>query len=707
MKVNIATPKSQTNIKDAVVHKAKFSNMAVIVDLLRKHYAFPIRTLVQEYLCNARDSHREAKKTKTAIDVFLPTKNSPMFKIRDFGVGMSEERLVENFISYGGSTKSSSDLQTGGFGIGSKSAFIYTNTFFVRSVIDGVERLYEVSIATHYEGAMRLLSEKKTTEATGVEVMIPVEKKDLEEFIMAFYRCTYFWTAQPINVVNFKPEELAQEYVNRNIVETDEYYFHNHEAEFFKEINYSNDSIVLDGIIYSVANSVPSKRDWEIQSFVMIPKFKTGDFKVSISREAIEDSDAVRKKLNKFFCDEDKIVKNTINAMAVVASFAPKFKDYNEILSWHKELNNKYEWLSKETINYALSNDLFSFNIDSMELKPVNIANCKNMAIIGRFGLGCVAIEAVEALSFHGFYKNKNNRLSFNVEGNVRSLQTLRTPLFLINDLSLSGGKIEVLIKDYNLEGKYDSIVVVNNYTHPKVKDYLVKLNAEKISNLTKEKSEELEKNKLEAKAKREAQRKINAESRQENAEHKRIKKMSTYDVSLVKGKFKVELSCYPGLNSCEQVVLSKDDKSSYFLSELKDSFFNSDIVWVSQEDLEFLKKTDKVKIKTIDQFLKTSEYKKGVQQVLVEYSAWIACENKSYFSFIMGLVSKDEDYNQVISRDKFDNVARILQQLNLKVDKKTQSMVKKIESHSFIAYLSQMSLTTKVINDLRKKMKL
>lgn len=697
MKVKVAVPHSQTNIKDTVVHKAQFSNMAVIVDLLRKHYAFPIRTLVQEYLCNARDSHREAK-VKKAIDVFLPTKTTPMFKIRDYGVGMTQERLIENFISYGGSTKSNSDLQTGGFGIGSKSAFIYTNTFFVKSVMNKVEKLYEVSIATHYEGAMREISSRETKEANGVEIMIPVEKKDIASFISAFYRCTYFWTDQPINVVNLKPEELAPEYVNRSIIETSDYYFHNEDLEFFTTISYSKESIILDGIIYDISNSAPG--DCEIESHVMIPKFKTGDFKVSISREAVEDGDKLRKKLVDVFSNQEKIKQNALKAIEQVVKSAPKFNNLSEVRIWHTETIKKHSWIA-QGISYELENDLMALNLNTMAL-AISQSDEQPLCLIGeKESKDLVSINSISVLTYYGFYINKYQRFSLRKE---KTYFPLVNPLFMINDLALSGGKMEELLKDYKPEKQYNSIIVINNYTHPKVKELLVKVNSQKLSELTKEKSEEIEKNKEEAKKKREEQRKINGQKAQESAEYKKVRNIATYSLTFNKNDFNVEKAQrvgLSGLDSCP-LVFSKDDKSTYIFSIIED-FFDVRINWVSAEDLAFLSGTDKTKIITKEDFFKTKEYKDGINEFIAEYSAWMVCKNKKHFEFIMNLVTKECGYDQVIDNFKASSV--VFNKLKLKIDKTVQSAVRKIEQNPYFNYLSEIDLNDKNLKDLRKKM--
>ena len=81
-------------------------------------YAYPIRTLCQEIMCNARDAHIEVGKRDLPIEVILPSEADLHIRFRDFGPGISPDRMVGVFLLYGSSTKRDSNEQVGGFGLG-------------------------------------------------------------------------------------------------------------------------------------------------------------------------------------------------------------------------------------------------------------------------------------------------------------------------------------------------------------------------------------------------------------------------------------------------------------------------------------------------------------------------------------------------------------------------------------------------------------
>ena len=171
---------------------------SIIIDIIRKKiYSYPIRTLVQEYLSNAKDACIEAGKPYNEIEVTLPTSLKPEFCVRDFGVGMSDERVSEVFVRYGISTKRESNKQIGCFGIGAKSGWSYSDSFIVESFYNGIHRHYIADIAQTREGRLLLYKESPTNEPNGVLIRIPAESKDIDTFKKSYLRTTFLWDKRP------------------------------------------------------------------------------------------------------------------------------------------------------------------------------------------------------------------------------------------------------------------------------------------------------------------------------------------------------------------------------------------------------------------------------------------------------------------------------------------------------------------------------
>src|ERR1035437_6505505 len=167
-----------------------------IIEILRsKIYSKPIQTLVQEYLCNARDAVREIKGSKILVSLISDDANTPTFKVRDYGPGISPERM-KLFTQYGSTTKDGSNNQTGGFGLGSKLAWAYTDTINIVTFIDGTRRHYIASIGANKNGTLDLMSEDKTIEANGTEISLELKSRqdyDYNDFTIAIARAVCFW----------------------------------------------------------------------------------------------------------------------------------------------------------------------------------------------------------------------------------------------------------------------------------------------------------------------------------------------------------------------------------------------------------------------------------------------------------------------------------------------------------------------------------
>lgn len=118
---------------------------SVIFDILRsKMYSNKIGAVAREIASNSRDANREAKTDKNieiefTNDNFLSTIGDTSIIFRDYGIGISPDRMETIFLKYAASTKRDSDLQTGGFGIGSKTPFCYTDSFVIKTINEGVD----------------------------------------------------------------------------------------------------------------------------------------------------------------------------------------------------------------------------------------------------------------------------------------------------------------------------------------------------------------------------------------------------------------------------------------------------------------------------------------------------------------------------------------------------------------------------------------
>lgn len=111
----------------------------IIKYLTENTYSNPLKAMVQEIMSNGRDAHIETGLGDRPIVVKLPNGFYPTWEVRDFGPGLTPQRMKKVFTQYGSSTKRSDNSQSGGFGIGAKTPWAYTDTFTVTTISDEYE----------------------------------------------------------------------------------------------------------------------------------------------------------------------------------------------------------------------------------------------------------------------------------------------------------------------------------------------------------------------------------------------------------------------------------------------------------------------------------------------------------------------------------------------------------------------------------------
>ena len=144
-------------------------------------YSNQKEAVVREVVCNAWDAHIEA-----GVDLPIEiTLTDEKLTVKDHGKGIPKDRIGQIYGTYGESTKKHDGNQTGGFGLGSKAPWAYTEHFNVTSAHDGVKTIYNLNRssadADGRPGITPIVS-IPTTE-TGLTVEVNVIKEDLREFI--------------------------------------------------------------------------------------------------------------------------------------------------------------------------------------------------------------------------------------------------------------------------------------------------------------------------------------------------------------------------------------------------------------------------------------------------------------------------------------------------------------------------------------------
>lgn len=196
--------KDQKSIKEDAVSPYETLALSISEDgiehlmgTLTNLYSRPVEAVFREYVSNGLDSHLKAKQSKpvevtisqsgfTTIDGERKP-NTAYLKVRDYGVGMTKDDIVNVYSRYASSTKRDSNEQIGAFGLGAKSALAISDRFDVSSVKDGVKIDFFIKMNNRGVGVVHFVSEVETKAENGVTVWVPLgfdkHYKDMMEVV--------------------------------------------------------------------------------------------------------------------------------------------------------------------------------------------------------------------------------------------------------------------------------------------------------------------------------------------------------------------------------------------------------------------------------------------------------------------------------------------------------------------------------------------
>lgn len=255
-------------------------------------YTNKIRAVVRELITNMIDAHALNGNPEKFI-IQVPGRLDPRFVCRDFGPGMSDFDIQGDdnspglYNSYFSSSKAESNDFIGGFGLGSKSPFSYTDTFSITSYHKGEIRGY----VAYMDGdgpqiKPTFVKEMGPNDKTGIEIVVPVEEKDFRNFA---YEVSYIMRPfKDLAIINGLDREIDY------FPDFDDYYGVNPERYWPDR---GGLYAIYGGIVYPI-DGVIKDRNWlSIRNEVNYIKFPMGSLDIAPSREALSLDDRTRKNI--------------------------------------------------------------------------------------------------------------------------------------------------------------------------------------------------------------------------------------------------------------------------------------------------------------------------------------------------------------------------------------------------------------------------
>jgi len=282
MILNQDTPDVQTNVTNKSKEFTIKTTAKAFKILSSGLYSDKIKAIIRELSCNAWDSHKSAR-NKNPFFVHLPGSLEPWFSVRDFGIGLSEEDVMNLYSTYFESTKTNSNDQIGALGLGSKSPFSYTDSFNVTSIFDGFTKTYTAFIDKSGTPSIVKIHEEESGEHNGLEIKFAVDKQDFDEFAKKAGVVFRVFTAKPTVVGNTRYTSYEQ--TMERVLEGKGWFFY--KTSFYN----SEKCMALQGNIeYPIDHNQLGELTNQ-QKFVVENKFyldfKIGELDIAASREGL------------------------------------------------------------------------------------------------------------------------------------------------------------------------------------------------------------------------------------------------------------------------------------------------------------------------------------------------------------------------------------------------------------------------------------
>jgi hypothetical protein len=308
-----STQELKTVVRSGVQKKTECGMVvnAKAFEMLARQYSDPIKAILQEIGANAADSHVRAGIPNRQFDVKLPNTLDPHLRIRDYGIGMTKDVIYDVYINYMKSDKTSTNSETGFFGIGSKTPLAYADSFNIKTYNDGTMTLYTLGYNEHSIPELNEFASYETSEENGVEISFSVKPDDFNNFAETASKVYTFFDTIP-NVTGNGSFSIVE---YEKLISGDSWFIVKDSSP------YDSSYVVMGNIGYPISND-QIRMDWNdhysyLISAGIVVSVDIGDISITPSRESLEYSEKtiqkIRETLDKVRDDLQEQCRKKIN----------------------------------------------------------------------------------------------------------------------------------------------------------------------------------------------------------------------------------------------------------------------------------------------------------------------------------------------------------------------------------------------------------
>lgn len=390
------------DVKVTLDEQASPHLMAMFTDL----YTDRRWAVVREYLANALDSHRAAKQTQP-VEVFTPSPlGESVFSVRDYGVGLNKQDIIEVISKYGASTKRETDDQAGCLGLGCKSALTYSPQFTYIGIKNGIKTVVITQRDDTDGVVMKVMSETETDEPNGVEVQVPVKPEDSNYFEQKAREMMGYWPKGSA-VLNGKPVEQTP----REFELTPDIYLRKTGAKdgyYRQRYNYADAMIIVMGnvpypIDAKIVTYVMEGKRWTIpMDMQLIAHIDMGQVHFQPSREGLRDTKLTKDTIKMVLDTYETHVAREMQAQMDTCT------THHEAIAKYHELINQFRGFPLPTYKGEKVPDYFEFegNLWSLHRMSYYLTEGYNEApqLASRYRSNNEKCQATWDYSYNGVY---------------------------------------------------------------------------------------------------------------------------------------------------------------------------------------------------------------------------------------------------------------------------------------------------------------
>lgn len=290
MKLKTNTQPLETNLNNKKQFSIAVTSKSFEI-LSSNIYSDPIKAIIRELSTNAYDAHISAGNKDVPFEVHIPDSLSNLFRIRDFGTGLTQEQIEQNYTQYFFSSRKDSNDYVGCLGLGSKTPFSYTDQFSVISYIGGTRYTYIAFLDENRCPSLSFVESQETSEPNGLQIQFSIKNIDFYHFKSTANEVYRHFNPKPKININLSNDEPIWQTDNFKVFGA--YNYNNHITVVMGNIAYEN--IKVDGAKLNCELTVP-----------------IGSIDITANREDVQYTEKTKKTLSKLYNKYSKIFFDNI-----------------------------------------------------------------------------------------------------------------------------------------------------------------------------------------------------------------------------------------------------------------------------------------------------------------------------------------------------------------------------------------------------------